>query len=43
MTPRGRIPIATALKRREASARRIQDAVGPDGEVARLEVRIADC
>jgi hypothetical protein len=35
-----RITTASALKRREAAARRTQDAVGPASEIARLSARI---
>jgi hypothetical protein len=42
MTRQRKITTATALKRREATARRVQDAVGPGGEVARLQAYVAE-
>lgn len=44
MTPRrhSRITTASALKRREAAARRVQDAVGPGSEIARLQAHVAE-
>jgi hypothetical protein len=37
-----RITTASALKRREAAARRTQDAIGPASEIARLSARISE-
>jgi hypothetical protein len=42
MTRERRITTASALKRREAAARRTQDAVGPGSEIARLQANIAE-
>jgi hypothetical protein len=40
MAPRGRITTASALKRREVAARRVQDAAAPAAEIRRLEAHI---
>jgi hypothetical protein len=44
MAPRthNKITTAVSLRRREAAARRAQDAVGPGGEVARLQAHVAE-
>jgi hypothetical protein len=44
MAPRrhSRIPTATALKRREAKAQRVQAAAGPASEIARLQAHVGE-
>jgi hypothetical protein len=42
MTRQRRITTAVSLRRREAAARRVQDAVGPGSEIARLQANIAE-
>jgi hypothetical protein len=37
-----RITAATALRRREAQARRTQDATGPDAEISRLKTNVEE-
>jgi regulator of replication initiation timing len=42
MTRQRRITTAVSLRRREAAARRTQDAIGPATEIARLQAHVAE-
>jgi hypothetical protein len=42
MTRPRKVTTAVALRRREAAARRVQDAVDPGAEIARLEAWVAE-
>jgi hypothetical protein len=42
MTRQRKITTAVSLRRREAAARRTQDAIGPSAEIERLTARIGE-